>query len=688
MPDSADGGNKPGAKTRTVASKRKRSALSPVGLADLARSGLSKQTGLDNDMSSHPSAKQVEGFEACGLPGPVLAMPYRDLHGAPRLDVMDDGKEVQYTRLRFHEKNSVGKYIQQKGTQPHIYYPDDANHDFAAYAKDPSVDILLVEGEKKSIAGCDEGFATIGIGGVDAFLYNGELIEDFKDWDMKGRNVFVVFDSDIMTKERVLKAEKRLGFELGILGGVFHPVRLPSGPITPDHPTGEKWGIDDFFEIIRADGEDPGEVMDALLDETPGQTPDEVLEGPFDWLEEVEKDIPEVEWIIPDRIPMGYVQRCDGEPSIGKSFFWLQVAIHVALGVALFGFPVLQVPVILILAEDDRRIIIPRIRFILVSLGFGSFDEETGKFSLDREKLPDGLPLKFWCLETDNLALGHVTKTTLEVKLTPMYRKVVMFAQRFDRPPLIICDTIRDTSRFNDNDGDEANAALKQIYGQLHRDLDAAVIGISHPSKTSLQNDGVRTGGAVQNAASVRVVTELRLSEDQRLGEKGKKYLEWIVTKPFANSAEKPTTHLLLANGHFSKAPDPNPLDYKYIQSVVAAAMILLKRNGTRLVRKSGNGILSHKLHATIKTLLNLEVDGGVVEAQIEAMEALGIITWGDAKAAKIAGFMPGPHWEWQTEQQEEVLFASFGPETKIPGLTKERESKRKKKKDGKERKS
>ncbi len=666
-------------RTRKVQRKAQRSVLSQISLADLARSGISEQDALDEGWHSAPSAKQVEGFEECGLPGPVLAMPYRDLHGQPRLDVMDGGAEVTYTRLRFHEQNSVGKYIQQKGTQPHIYYSEGP--DWAAIAKDTGEDVLVQEGEKKSVAACLEGYAAIGIGGVDAFTYHGELIDDFKEWDWKGRHVYIVYDSDITTKERVLKAEERLAFELALLGAIIHRVRLPSGPITPDHPTGEKWGLDDFFEIIRQDDEDPGEVMDALLDETPPEVPDEVLDGPYDMFEEVEKPTADIEWIIEDKIAMGYVQRCDGASEIGKSFCWTQLGVHICLGEPFMGDEVTQAPVMAILGEDDRRTIIPRVRSILVSLGYGSFDEETGKFTLDRDKLPDGLPFKFWCVENDSLPLGAVSKMTLEVQLTPMYRKMVMFARRFDRPPFVICDTVRDTSRFNHNDADEADAALKQIYGQLQRDLGAGVVVLSHPSKTSAQNDDIQTAGAVTNKGSVRMVTELRLSEDQRLGEQGKKYLDWIVTKNWA-SPNKPTTHLLLADGHFSKAEPPNPLDYEKIQKAIAATMVLLKANGNRIVQNTGKGVFWNEAHIAIKTLLDLDFDSAVVLAQIKQMNTLGIITWEVTKGDRIAGFGPGPHWKWGAPAQEEELFENLGPDNKVPGL--KRESKRKKKKDGK----
>ncbi len=656
MPNDLPGGKKPGAKTRTVARKAKRSILSPVSLADLARSGISEQDALDNDMSSAAKAKLVEGFEDCGLPGPVTTYPYRDLHGKPKLDVSASGTEVQYTRLRLHEENTVGKYIQPKNSKPHVYYSEGP--DWAAIAKDTGEDTLILEGEKKSVAACLEGYAAIGVGGVDAFLYNGELIDDVKEWSWKGRHTYIVFDSDIMTKERVLKAEERLAFELALLGAIIHRVRLPTGPITPDHPTGEKWGIDDFFEIIRQDGEDPGEVMDALLDETPPEVPDEVLEAPFDWLEEVEKDVEPLKWIVPHRICLNQIQRCDGEPEVGKSFLWLQIAIHLALGVPLFGIDVIQTPVMIIFAEDDRSIIIPRIRGILVSLGYGKIDN-FGNFVLYRNKLPERvLPLKFWCAETDNLELGSVAQTTLEVKKFPLYKKMVMFAQRFDGPPLIICDTIRDTIRFNENDADAANVALKQIYGQLKRDLGAGVVGLGHPSKTSMQDDRIRTAGGVTNKGAVKVVSELRLAERQGFPDDGMKFVDWLVTKSTADPI-KPTTNLMLANDVFQLAPEPDPVDLKYIQDVIRTVMMRFTDNGTRMVRGTGNGIRSGEVAGAIELLCGEKIDTSTIEANIRDMEILGIIKWSPTEKGIPASFVKGPNWN-RDESEERMLLKTF----------------------------
>lgn len=148
----------------------------------------------------------------------VLAFPYRDCDGFERFKVS-------------WEKGFEGKkpkYVQPSGTQNHLYLP-------------PTVDLegdtplLIVEGEKKTLAVWQAGFQVVGIGGIWNWCekgdgYNGakepRLIPDFDRVNCK-RPVTIVFDSDGYENYSVRLAAYRLARLLSKRGAKVSIVFIP-----------------------------------------------------------------------------------------------------------------------------------------------------------------------------------------------------------------------------------------------------------------------------------------------------------------------------------------------------------------------------------------------------------------------------------------------------------------------------
>ena len=68
-----------------------------------------------------------------------------------------------------------------------------------------------------------------------------EFLPELQSFKWAGRQVNIVFDSDIADKPRVQEAETRLAIELSGRGGAIFKVRLPDGE------GGEKVGLDDYL---------------------------------------------------------------------------------------------------------------------------------------------------------------------------------------------------------------------------------------------------------------------------------------------------------------------------------------------------------------------------------------------------------------------------------------------------------
>jgi putative DNA primase/helicase len=98
-----------------------------------------------------------------------------------------------------------------------------------------------------------------------------ELIPDLAAIPWRGRPTFVVFDSDAVTNQNVLRAEHQLASALTERGAVVKVVRLPPGqPDKDGKPT--KVGLDDYF-VAGHTADDFRQLLAAATDpERPGPT--------------------------------------------------------------------------------------------------------------------------------------------------------------------------------------------------------------------------------------------------------------------------------------------------------------------------------------------------------------------------------------------------------------------------------
>jgi len=109
----------------------------------------------------------------------------------------------------------------------------------------PDTPIIITEGEKKAACAVKHGFAAIGLPGVRMFKDSeNEFLPELEGISFEYRKVYIVFDSDIITKHHVRHAELRLAVELINRGAAeVLAARLPN------EPDGAKNGLDDY--IVR-----------------------------------------------------------------------------------------------------------------------------------------------------------------------------------------------------------------------------------------------------------------------------------------------------------------------------------------------------------------------------------------------------------------------------------------------------
>ncbi len=185
---------------------------------------------------------------------PALAFPYPSTSG-----------EMSYTRVkpdkpRYIEDKAV-KYESPSGVSNEIYLPPGVS----AVLQDTSVALFITEGEKKSLAAKQRGFSCIGLVGVYGWKVKDreELLPSMQQIAWGGRDVFIVFDSDLTEKRDVQNAEERLARLLTKGGANVKLMRLPPGEqMSGGRPV--KVGLDDYL-LTHSDDEFRA-LMSAAID--------------------------------------------------------------------------------------------------------------------------------------------------------------------------------------------------------------------------------------------------------------------------------------------------------------------------------------------------------------------------------------------------------------------------------------
>jgi putative DNA primase/helicase len=123
----------------------------------------------------------------------------------------------EFARIKLFPPLGKMKYAQPPKTSARLYIP------FPVRAGD----IVVCEGEKKTLAAQQAGLNAVGAGGIWSWLSNGEPIDDLKliEWD--GRETTIIFDSDIFCRVDLLRATYALGQELRRLGANVFIAQIP-----------------------------------------------------------------------------------------------------------------------------------------------------------------------------------------------------------------------------------------------------------------------------------------------------------------------------------------------------------------------------------------------------------------------------------------------------------------------------
>jgi len=188
-------------------------------LADLRASGLSDETIRRAGVYSLRPCDMALFFSARrGIPSEIktaLCFPYQG---------------GEFARIKLFPSLGKMKYAQPPKTGARLYMPLPVRDG----------EIVVTEGEKKTLAAIQTGTNAVGIGGLWNWLTNSEPIADLNliGWD--GRDVVIIPDSDVFRRQDLLRAVYALGRELRERGASVIVAQIPQSD-------GAKVGLDDYI---------------------------------------------------------------------------------------------------------------------------------------------------------------------------------------------------------------------------------------------------------------------------------------------------------------------------------------------------------------------------------------------------------------------------------------------------------
>ena len=185
-----------------------------------------------------PAELERLGFAASQRRVPALVIPIRDVNGRVALH------QSRPDDPRIDGKGKPRKYETPFGHKLVLDVPPGAHGSLS----DPAEPLWITEGSKKVDAATSIGLCCIGVVGVDGWHRrepkDGGPCLPFPDWEriaLRGRKVYVAYDSDVMVKLAVKHALGSLHAFLSEQGAEIRLVYLPASA------DGEKVGLDDFL---------------------------------------------------------------------------------------------------------------------------------------------------------------------------------------------------------------------------------------------------------------------------------------------------------------------------------------------------------------------------------------------------------------------------------------------------------
>jgi hypothetical protein len=215
--------------------------LSEAHLEMIRASGISAEVAAERGYRTVSVKAELSrlGFGAAQIQTPTLVIPIHNVFGEIALyQARPDTPRIK--------NGKALKYETPAGARMTLDVPPRVRVSLGK----PEVPLFITEGARKADAAASIGLCCISLLGVWNFRGRNAdggltVLGDWEHVHLRGRQVFVAFDSDVMLKAAVHAALARLGEYLGSRGASVQYIYLPSGPGSA------KVGLDDFLAAGR-----------------------------------------------------------------------------------------------------------------------------------------------------------------------------------------------------------------------------------------------------------------------------------------------------------------------------------------------------------------------------------------------------------------------------------------------------
>lgn len=204
--------------------------------------------------------------------------------------------------------------------------------------------------------------------------------------------------------------------------------------------------------------------------------------------------VPEQEWAVDNRIPLGEVALFSGEGATGKSTIILHLCACHALGRPWLGAEVRQGPALLVDAEDKEKLLHRRLASILRHQG-ATFASVVGK-------------LHMMSLSGHDAVMAILGRRSGKIEATPLYKEIREMAGDL-RPVMIGIASAADAFAGSEIDRSQVRQFISMLT-HLAGVSGGSVVLISHPSLTGKTNDsGISGSTAWHNSVRARMYLKM-----------------------------------------------------------------------------------------------------------------------------------------------------------------------------------